>query len=28
VKEVQANGLLEQIQKQAGLRGAVKAEPK
>jgi polar amino acid transport system substrate-binding protein len=28
VKEVQSNGLLEQIQKQAGLRGAVKAEPK
>jgi polar amino acid transport system substrate-binding protein len=28
VKEVQANGLLEQIQKQAGLRGAVKAEAK
>ena|ERR1700682_4426570 len=27
-KEVQSNGLLEQIQKQAGLRGAVKAEPK
>src|SRR5258708_1806580 len=28
VKEVQSNGLLERIQQQAGLRGAVKAEPK
>ena len=28
VKDVQSNGLLERIQKQAGLRGAVKAEPK
>jgi polar amino acid transport system substrate-binding protein len=28
VKDVQSSGLLEQIQKQAGLRGAVKAEPK
>src|SRR5258707_1648559 len=27
VKEVQSNGLLERIQQQAGLRGAVKAEP-
>lgn len=28
VEEVQSSGLLDQIQKQAGLRGAVKAEPK
>jgi hypothetical protein len=28
VKDVLSNGLLEQIQKQAGLRGAAKAEPK
>ena len=28
VKEVQSNGLLEQIQQKAGLRGAVEAEPK
>jgi polar amino acid transport system substrate-binding protein len=28
VREVQANGRLEQIEKEAGLRGAVKAEPK
>ncbi|MEH2569071.1 transporter substrate-binding domain-containing protein [Bradyrhizobium sp. AZCC 2289] len=28
VKEVQSNGLLERIQQQAGLRGAVNAEPK
>lgn len=28
VKDVQSSGLLGQIQQQAGLRGAVKAEPK
>jgi polar amino acid transport system substrate-binding protein len=28
VQNVQASGLLEQVQREAGLRGAVKAQPK
>jgi polar amino acid transport system substrate-binding protein len=28
VRNVQASGLLDQVQREAGLRGAVKAQPK